>query len=120
MSKVSQDILRKRLSWVENARQGMLRAMGDDFVDPTFQIFPTVDPIRVILKITLRMPVRKETREPIRQYLRYWAEENGCELPVIRIEDTHIQAEVLIQHRHWSKEHGRPNKFGKRFVRRPR
>ena len=121
MSKVSQQILRERLSWIEDARKGILRAMGDDLVDSRFRVFPTVDPLRFILKITLLSPVRKDLREPIRTYLRYWAEKHDCELPVIRIEPDRVQAEVLIQHRHWSRDqHGRFKKGGKRFVRRPR
>lgn len=120
MSIVSQEINAKRLSWVESARQGILSAIGDDFIHPQFQVFPTVDPIRFILKITLLVPLRKETKEALRDYLRGWAEEHDCELPVIRITNQWVQAEVLTRHRHLERDqHGRFKKGGKRFVRRP-
>ena len=121
MSIVSREIATKRLSWVEDARQGILSAIGDDLIHPQFQVFPTVDPIKFVLKITLLAPLRKETREPLREYLRYWAEKHDCELPIIRITDRWVQAEVLTRHRHMERDlHGRFKKGGKRFVRRPR
>lgn len=121
MTYASRKSAQERLSWVEDARQGILRAIGDDVVHPQFLAFPTVDPLKFMLKITLNRPLAKGTREPFRSYLRCWAEQQGCEVPIIRINDFWIQAEVLIQHRHWSRDaKGKFQKGGKRFTRRPR
>lgn len=121
MTTSSQAAARERLSWVDDARQGILRAIGDDVINPNFKAFPTVDPIKHILKITLRLPLSKSTRSHLRAYLRCWAEMNGCEVPIIRITDKHIQAEVLTKHRYWRRNaQGRFKPGGKRFIRRPR
>ena len=121
MTYASQKMSRKRLSWVEDARLGVLRAIGDDVINPQFLAFPTVDPLKFILKITLKHPLAKGTREPLRQYLRYWAEQNGCELPIIRINTFWVQAEILTQARVWSRDaKGKFQKGGKRFTCRPR
>lgn len=119
---VSQDINRKRLRWIEHARQGILRALEEDMVDPEFRAHSTVDPLRFILKVTLRAPFGKELRESFRTYLRCWAEEFGCELPIINIKKNSVQAEVLTKQRHWSRDElGRfKNKTTRRFERRPR
>ena len=119
MDHVSKRIL-DRFTWVEPARQGIIRAIGDPIIHEKVGIFPTVDPIRLILKMSLRRRLHKGTRQPLRTYLRCWAEMEGCEVPIININDSCIQAEVLIQHRFWSRDaHGR-FKGGRRFERRPR
>lgn len=106
---------------MEHARKGILFAIGDDVVEPTFQVFPTVDPIRFILKVTLRLPLGKNTRAPLRTYLRCWAAEFNCELTIIDITKTRIQAEILTKTRKWSRDtKGRFKKGGRRFERRPR
>jgi hypothetical protein len=113
-------LARERLEWVELARRGILDAVGDDVVHPEFQVFPTVDPLRFILKITLLRPLGKATREPLRGYLRAWAQEFSCDVPIIDIHDGWVQAEVLTQTRVWSRD-AKTGKFqGQRFVRRPR
>lgn len=114
-------LARQRLQWVEHARLGILSAVGDDVVHPQFQVFPTVDPLRFILKITLLLPIGKATREPLRAYLRAWAQEFSCDVPIIDIHNGWIQAEVLTQQRTWSRD-GKTGQFkgGQRFVRRPR
>jgi hypothetical protein len=94
---------RERLQWVENARVGILAAI-DDVVHPKFEVFPTVDPLRFILKITLQCPLGKATREPMRSYLRAWAKEYHCDMPTINITDRWVQAEVLTQERKWSRD----------------
>jgi hypothetical protein len=121
MTTSSQKAARDRLSWVEDARQGILRAIGDDVVQPLFKAHPTVDPLKYILRITLRHPLAKETRPHIRAYLRCMADATGCDVPVIRITDQWIQAEVLTVHRYWSRDdQGRFKKRPKRFERRSR
>lgn len=116
---VKQRILEKRFTWVKPAVQGMHRAIGDPIVSEII-IRPTVDPIRLILKLRLSRKIHKGTRSPLRTYLRCWAEMEGCEVPIINITDRCIQAEVLIQHRHWERDaHGR-FKGGRRFERRAR
>jgi hypothetical protein len=114
-------LARQRLQWVEHVRQGILAAVDEEVIDPTFQVFPTVDPIRFILKINLRLPIGKETREPLREYLRCWAREFSCDVPVINITNSWIQAEVLTQVRVWSRD-AKTGKFqgGHRFERRTR
>jgi hypothetical protein len=114
-------LARQRLQWVEHARLGILSAVGDDVVHPQFQVFPTVDPLRFILKITLLLPIGKATREHLRTYLRAWAQEFSCDVPIIDIHDGWIQAEVLTQTRVWSRD-ARTGKFqgDQRFVRRTR
>ena len=120
MPSPSQQSAMRRLSWIEDARQGILRAV-DDVVHEQFKAHPTVDPLKYILRITLRYPLAKATRPYLRQYLRCMAESNGCELPVISITDKWIQAEVLTRSRFWSRDaKGRFQKGGKRFERRSR
>jgi hypothetical protein len=103
MSVVDQKIARKRLEWVDLARGGIIRAC-DDVVGKTFHVFPTVDPLRFILKIPLNFPIGKDTRAPLRAYLRCWAEDHGCDVPVIRINDYYIQAEILTRARVWHRD----------------
>jgi hypothetical protein len=120
MDHVNKKIIKKRFTWLEPARQGIIRAIGDPVIHEKMSILPTVDPIRLILKLRLTRKIGKATREPLRTYLRCWAEMEGCELPIININDNCIQAEVLIQHRHWERDaHGR-FKGGRRFERRSR
>jgi hypothetical protein len=115
MNPVTQERIKKRLKWVDSARGGITRACGDT-VNPRFDIFPTVDPLRFILKIALRHPLGKSTRKPLRAYLRYWAEDNGCDIPRIRINDRYIQAEILTDGRVWRRDpFGRFKKKPKRF-----
>lgn len=117
MPTANQKTLRDRLSWVESARQGILSAIGDDVVDTRFTVHPTVDPLKLILKVTLRRPLAKNTKGHLRTYLRCHAESNGCELPTIKIKDSWIQAEVLIQSRHWSRDaKGKFLRGGRRFT----
>jgi hypothetical protein len=122
MNKVQEQIARKRLGWVDHARLGILAACGDDVVSPTFHVRPTVDPLKFILKITLKQPLAKATRGHLRTYLRCWANEFGCEAPIINIQNNWVQAEVLTTARVWSRDakNGRFVKGGHRFERRPR
>ena len=120
MDHVSKKIIEKRLTWLEPARQGIIRAIGDPVIEERMGIFPTVDPIRLILKLRLTRKLSKATREPLRTYLRCWAEMEGCELPIINITDHYVQAEVLIGHRHWSRDAQGRFTGGRRFERRPR
>ena len=105
---------------MEHARQGILAAIGDEVIAPQFQVFPTVDPLRFILKITLLLPLGKATREPLRMYLRAWAAEFSCDVPIVDIHESWIQAEVLTQTRVWSRDAKGKFKGGQRFERRPR
>jgi hypothetical protein len=114
----SERLARQRLQWVEHARIGILDAVGDDVVNPQFQVFPTVDPLRFILKITLLLPLGKATREPLRGYLRAWAQEYGCDVPIINITDGWVQAEVLTRSRTWSRD-AKTRKGDQKFKRGP-
>jgi hypothetical protein len=117
MDYASQKVIEKRFTWVEPARQGIVRAIGDPIIHETVGILPTVDPIRFILKLQLSRKLGKATRSPLRTYLRCWAEMEGCDLPIINITDRYIQAEVLIKHRQWERDtHGR-FKGSRRFER---
>jgi len=115
---VSRKVDRDRLRWIEHARAGIIAAVGD-VVRPNFRAFPTVDPLRFILKITLNRPFAKATRAPLRTYIRCWAKEFECEVPVIRITDKHVQAEILTRQRHWHRNSkgmfmkGGKKRFGK-------
>ena len=120
MTHASQKMLKERLSWVEGARQGILRALDDEIVNPRFSVFPTVDPLRCILKITLKRPLAKATIPHLRRYLRCWAEQHGCELPIIRVNDGWVQAEVLTQQRVWSHDAKGQFRPGRRFEKKPR
>ena len=119
MSNVQDDIIRKRLAWVERVRQGLVDAL-DDVMNPKIRVFPTVDPLRFILKVTLQRPLANATRQPLREYMRGVASLSGCELPVINITDRWIQAEVLTETRHWERDDKGKFKGPKRFERRPR
>ena len=96
--------MKERLQWVEEARVGLLTALGDDLMSPAIFVIPTADPLKFILKINLVRPVQQETREPLRTYIRCIAKMGGCELPIIRIEDHYVQAEILIGARHWNRD----------------
>ena len=49
---VSQQIIRERLVWVENVRENLLFIL-EDKMDPVIHVIPTVDPLKLILKISL-------------------------------------------------------------------
>lgn len=92
----------KRLAWIEKAREGILSAVGDDVIDPTFKAFPaTNDPLKFFLEAYLKRPLAKQTRSPMRQYIRLWAQTYDCVVPVINISDTAIKAEVYTKRRHF-------------------
>jgi len=95
-------LARQRLDWVELARAGIVSAVGE-VVDPTFKVVPTVDPLKFILKITLRHPLQKNTRAPLRTYLRCWAKQYGCDVPIVNIGPSRVQAEVLTRERTWDR-----------------
>lgn len=122
MTSSKKHFAQQRLQWVEHARQGILAAVGDDVMDSQFKAYPTVDPLRFILKITLLRPLAKGTREPLRRYLRAWAKEFSCDVPIIDIQDGWVQAEVLTQTRVWSRNAKGMFTKGdqRRFERRPR
>jgi len=120
MTTANEQLARRRLQWVEYARLGILAAIGDDVVHEQFKVFPTADPLRFILKITLKTPIGKGTREPLRNYLRLWAKEFKCELPRIDIQSNRVQAEVLTKQRFWSRDEKGRFHGNRRFVRRPR
>jgi hypothetical protein len=93
-------LMRKRLYWVEDLRKGLIFILGEEIMD-TVQVHPTVDPLKVILKIPLRSSITQESREPFREYVRAWAEIGNCVVPRIDILGRYVQAEVLIKHRIW-------------------
>jgi hypothetical protein len=95
-------LAQQRLAWVEHARAGIVSAIGD-VVDPTFKVIPTVDPLRFILKISLNHPLQKNTRAPLRTYIRVWAQQFGCDVPQINIGPQRVQAEVLTRERTWNR-----------------
>ena len=116
---VSQQIIYERLKWVEDVRENLLFIL-EDKMDPVIHVIPTVDPLKLILKISLRRPLAKGSREPIRVFMRACAAAHGCELPIIRMEDNHIQAEVLIEERHWQRDRRGQFTGPRRFERGPR
>ena len=74
---------------------------GNDTMEEAFKVYSTVDPLNFILKIPLKSPISKGSREPLRLFIRWAAERYNCEVPRININKQRIQAEVLIKHRHW-------------------
>jgi hypothetical protein len=92
-------ILRKRLGWVPSASAAITRALID--VKLPAQITTTVDPIKVIVTMHLASPMHKDSRAPLRTFLRLYAKEWDCEVPRILIENKFIKAEVLTKRRHW-------------------
>lgn len=120
MTSAKERLARERLQWVERCRQGILDAIGNDVVHEQFKVFPTVDPLRFILKISLKIPLGKKTRDPLRQYIRCCARELGCEVPIINIQNRWVQAEVLTQQRTWSRDAAGKFKGGHRFEGRSR
>jgi hypothetical protein len=95
------DVVRRRLEWIEKAREGILAAVGDDVIDPTFKALPTSDPLKFFLEASLKRPLSKNTRTPLRQYIRIWAKMYDCEVPIINISDSGIKAEVYTKGRHF-------------------
>lgn len=93
-------LLRERLVWVDNMRRGLMLVLGDDVMD-TVHVHPSTDPLKAIFKIPLRESLTQASREPLRTYIRAWAETANCEVPRIDITDRYVQAEVLIKHRIW-------------------
>jgi hypothetical protein len=112
---ISQEILRERLSWIDSARNGILEAI-EGKVDATFKVHPTVDPLKVILRINLYRPLCKNTREPLRTYLRLWAHKYDCRVPIVNINDKWIQAEVLIKSRRFNEMAPRAKELPERFT----
>ena len=112
MNYSAQKMLKERLAWVEPARLGILSAIGEDMVHPQFKVYPTVDPLKVMLKIILLHPLSNKTRKHLRDYIRCRAESHGCDVPIINIHDRNIYAEVLLKTRVWNR-----NEKGK-FVKR--
>lgn len=94
--------VQNRLKWVDGVRLGLIRALGEDQANMNITVSTTVDPLRLIFKVVLCNPITKESRQPFRYYLRYWAAKENCELPTITIEKRVVVAELLIKHRHWS------------------
>jgi len=118
MPNVTRSAIRRRLAWVESARLGLISALGDDVMHSRVRVTPTVDPLKLILSVALKIPLAKGTRPHLRTYLRCHAEMHGCELPIIRITDKRVQAEVLIESRYKPRDHlGRFKKRGRRFER---
>jgi hypothetical protein len=117
MNPVDRQAALKRLEWVEKARLGIVAAIGD-VVDPTFKVFPTVDPLKFILKISLNRPLSKATRDPLRTYVRLWAQEFGCDVPIINIGRDRVQAQVLTRQKVWDRNARGRFKPKERFVRR--
>jgi len=118
VNSVQEQITRKRLQWVEHARQGILSAIGD-VVSPNFRVIPSVDPLKFILRIKLNRPLQKRTRSPLRTYIRCWAKEFECDVPIININDHHIQAEILTRQRKWTRDQkGKFYRGAARFTRR--
>jgi hypothetical protein len=113
-------MIRKRIEWVEGARTDLLMAIGEDVMSPTIHVASTVDPLKFILKIDLKRPLQDGTREHLRRFLRCIAEDNGCELPIIRITERWIQAELLIQQRVWERNALGRFKGARRFESRSR
>lgn len=91
------------MAWVETARHGLLMILDTD-IDPNFVVRPTVDPLRFILSITLRFPLAKAAREPLRGFIRSCARSGDCEVSTIKITDRSIHAEILTKHRHRSRD----------------
>lgn len=103
MPKVKRDVDKKRLEWVKSAKKGLLMVFDDD-IDPNFKIRSTVDPIRFILSITLRYPIAKEARRAVRFFIRTCASKGDCEVPVINITNSRVQAEILTKHRYRARD----------------
>lgn len=118
MTNVSQKIMKERLAWVERARRGLFDAL-EDSMHQQVRVYPTVDPLRFILKVTLNNPIAKASRAPLRQYLRCVAATSDCEIPSVNITDNWIQAEVLTQRRHVERDGKGRFKGPRRFERRP-
>lgn len=94
------NIIRRRLTWLEQTRKELLHLIGEDTLVSEFRVLPTVDPLKFILRIRLYYPLAKASRQPFRDYLRIRAGQADCELPVIKIDGTSVTVEMLIKHRH--------------------
>ena len=83
--------------------RGLIMILDDD-IDPAFRVHRTVDPIKFILSIRLRAPLVKEARAPLRAFIRKCAQDEDCEVPIIKINDFGINAEVLTKYRHRARD----------------
>lgn len=92
-------LVRERFNWVEDLRQGLVFLI-DDAIDSYFQVKQMSDPLMALLTITLRRPLPKASRQPMREYIRAWASVGNCEVPRIHITDRGIYAELLFKYRH--------------------
>ena len=104
MDKAKEDRIRERLAWVDVVREGIIAAVGSDVIFHTFQVRPTTDPLKFIMRIPLLKPLAKETRQPLRVFIRQSAKGAGCVITKIYIGDREIRAEVSTKTRYWHKD----------------
>lgn len=63
-----------------------------------------VDPIKAYITIRLKRPIAKETRAPLRAYLREWAKTMDCDVTRVTIEKHAAVATVLTKRRNWNRD----------------
>ena len=90
---------RERFLWVEDLRKGLVFLL-EDAIHPRFEVREGNNPLEAILTIALSRPLPKASRQPMRVYVRYWAQTGDCEIPRIHIDNRSVVAEVLFKHRH--------------------
>lgn len=92
------DLVRARFDWIESLRKG-LTFLLEDTIDPYFELKEGADPLCAFLTITLNQRLPKDSRMPLRDYIRSWASEGDCEIPNIDINDKVVFCVVLFKHR---------------------
>ncbi len=94
----------KRMHWLKPCLEGLKFLCGDDVLDVKATLSISTDPLCCQIMIPLKRPLQKNSREPCRWYLRYWAISANCEVPAITIDKQRIYAKVFTKTRYEIKE----------------
>ena len=94
----------KRVKWIQPCIKDLKFLCGDDILHSHTILETAADPLCYWITLLLIRPLQKGSREPLRSFLRFIAQESDCEIPTINITKRTIKLEVLIKTRHNPKE----------------
>lgn len=100
----SDRVIRERLDWLERAVDGLRFLLGPGSLPADVKIKRCVDPLKYLMTIPLGAPIPQRSRMPFRDYLRSWGHIRNCDMPRIIISDHCVRAEILVKHRHWTRD----------------
>ena len=89
----------KRLKWFLNCFRGLKFLCGDIIADRAI-VSDCTDPLSFLIFLNLIRPLQKTSKDPFRVFVRHFANEADCFIPVIKIAKYDVCIEVLIKNRH--------------------